>query len=43
LRDAEAEVVPKSAGVPTAGKTGKKRPGPDAAPEGGTPEPQPGS
>jgi cell division protease FtsH len=43
LRDAETDVVPKSAGVPTAGKAGKKRPGPDAAPEGGTPEPQPGS
>ena len=43
LRDADTEVVPKSAGVPTAGKSGRKRPGPDAAPEGGTPEPQPGS
>jgi cell division protease FtsH len=42
MREVEAEAVPKSAGVPTAGKTGKKRPG-DAAPEGGTPEPQPGS
>ena len=42
LRDVEAEAVPKSTGVPTAGKTGRKRPG-DAAPEGGTPEPQPGS
>jgi cell division protease FtsH len=43
LRDVEAEVAPKTTGVPTAGKSGKKRPGPDAAPEGGTPEPQPGS
>jgi len=37
LREVEAEPVP------TAGKAGKKRAGPDAAPEGGTPEPQPGS
>jgi cell division protease FtsH len=41
LREVEADAVPKSAGVPTAGKTGRKRPG-DTAPEGGTPEPQPG-
>jgi cell division protease FtsH len=43
LRDVETEPAPKVSGVPTAGKPGKKRPGPDAAPEGGTPEPQPGS
>ena len=42
LRDVEADTVPKSGGVPTAGKSGRKRPGPDAAP-GGEPEPQPGS
>ena len=42
MRDVEAEAAPKSTGVPTAGKVGRKRPGPDAAP-GGAPEPQPGS
>ncbi|MHB1110764.1 MAG: ATP-dependent zinc metalloprotease FtsH [Devosia sp.] len=40
LRETDTDTAPKSTGVPTAGKTGKKRPGvaPDAAPE-----PQPGS
>jgi cell division protease FtsH len=43
MRDVEAEAAPKAAGVPSTGKSGRKRPGPDTAPEGGTPEPQPGS
>jgi cell division protease FtsH len=42
MRETEADAPPKSAGVPTAGKSGKKRPGPDAAPEGGTPQPSGG-
>ena len=41
-RETDADLAPKSTGVPTAGKSGKKRPGSDAAPEG-SPEPQPGS
>jgi cell division protease FtsH len=40
LRETDTDTAPKSTGVPTAGKTGKKRPG--AAPDA-TPEPQPGS
>jgi len=40
LRETDADTAPKTTGVPTAGKTGKKRPGP--APDA-TPEPQPGS
>ena len=43
LRESDSEPVPRASSVPTAGKPGKKRPGPDAAPEGGAPEPQPGS
>jgi cell division protease FtsH len=39
MRETEADLAPKSTGVPTAGKPGKKRPGPDAAPEGGAPQP----
>jgi len=39
IRETDADVAPKSTGVPTAGKSGKKRPGPDAAPEAGTPQP----
>jgi cell division protease FtsH len=42
MRETDADLAPKSTGVPTAGKSGKKRPGSDAAPEG-SPEPQPGS
>ncbi|HEY0918526.1 ATP-dependent zinc metalloprotease FtsH [Devosia sp.] len=42
MRESEADAAPKSTGVPTAGKAGRKRPDPGAAP-GGAPEPQPGS
>jgi len=42
LRETDTDPVPRASSVPTAGKTTKKRPGPDAAP-GGEPEPQPGS
>jgi len=42
LRETETDATPKSTGVPTAGKTGRKRPDTGAAP-GGAPEPQPGN
>ena len=43
LREADTEPVPRVSSVPSTGQANKKRSGPDAAPEGGAPEPQPGS
>jgi cell division protease FtsH len=41
-RDIDAEPAPKASGVPSAGRSAKKRPDPDPTADG-TPEPQPGS
>ncbi|HEY4201791.1 MAG TPA: ATP-dependent zinc metalloprotease FtsH [Devosiaceae bacterium] len=42
FRESDNGAQPKASGVPSAGKTARKRPGPDAASDGGL-EPQPGS
>ena len=39
LRETDTDPVPRASSVPTAGKTTKKRPGPDAAPGGPAPKP----
>jgi cell division protease FtsH len=41
FRESEADITPKASGVPSAGKSTRKRPGPDPAPDGL--EPQPGN
>ncbi|HEY8593690.1 MAG TPA: ATP-dependent zinc metalloprotease FtsH [Devosiaceae bacterium] len=40
VRETEADAAPKSTGVPKAGKSGIKRPGPDSAPDGMEPQPE---